>query len=206
MEYIRIPAGIYEANCYIIYSKNLLEGIVIDPGGDEDKILDFINEKNISIKYIVLTHGHGDHIGGVKELTKRLNLPLLIHEDDLELVKDATLNLSNIMAMGPTELEPDAFLKDGESIEFGDLVGEIIHTPGHTKGGISIKVGNYLFTGDTLFQGSIGRTDLQGGDFNTIINSIKNKLLILPEDTIVLPGHGGESTIGRERLTNPFLR
>lgn len=206
MKILRIPAGIYAANCYIIYSDTSKEGIVVDPGGDVDVILNKIKDEELKVKYIILTHGHGDHIGGVLELKKALDVPVLIHEMDKELLIDGNKNLSSTMAMGSIEIEPDILVKDGDIIEFGDLKGEIIHTPGHTLGGISIKVGDSLITGDTLFAGSIGRTDLLGGDFDTIISSIKNKLLNYPDETKVYPGHGPSSTIGKERMTNPFLR
>ncbi|NLC03701.1 MAG: MBL fold metallo-hydrolase [Tissierellia bacterium] len=201
-----MAAGIYAANCYIVYSENTKDGIIVDPGGDSDEILDVINERDINIDYIILTHGHGDHIGGVISLINKLKVPLLIHEEDVDMISDANMNLSNIMPSGPVELKPDRLLKDGDIIKFGDLEAEIIHTPGHTKGGISIKIGDNLITGDTLFQGSIGRTDLIGGDYDTIISSIKEKLLIFPDYTIVWPGHGAESTVGSEKRNNPFLR
>lgn len=206
MKVIRIPAGIYAANCYIIYSETTKDGIIVDPGGDADVILNTIKENNLKIKHIVLTHGHGDHIGGVMELLDVLKVPLLVHEDDVKMISDAKMNLSNIMPIGAIELNPDKILKDRDIIPFGDLEAEIIHTPGHTLGGICIKIGDNLITGDTLFQGSIGRTDLEGGDYDTIIKSIKENLLVFPDDTIVWPGHGVQTTIGSEKRNNPFLR
>ncbi len=206
MKIKRIPAGIYAANCYIIYSEDRKEGIVIDPGGDVDEILASIEEDELKIKYIILTHGHADHIGGIVSLKKALSVPVMIHEDDREMLIDGNKNLSTMMAMGTIEVEPDMLLKDGDIIEFGEDKGEIIHTPGHTRGGICIKVGDNIITGDTLFAGSIGRTDLLGGDYETIIKSIKDKLMIYPDEVKVFPGHGTPSTIGKERVSNPFLR
>lgn len=206
MKIIRIPAGIYAANCYIVYSTQTNKGIIVDPGGDVDRILEIIEEKKLSIEYIVLTHGHGDHIGGVVDLLSTLKVPLLVHKQDLNMISDAKINLSNTMSIGAVELKADKLLKDGDLIEFGELKAEVIHTPGHTKGGICIKIEDNILTGDTLFQGSIGRTDLPGGDYDTIINSIKEKLLIYPDDTILWPGHGIQSTIGSEKRNNPFLR
>ncbi|MGJ0848007.1 MBL fold metallo-hydrolase [Tissierella praeacuta] len=206
MKIVRIPAGIYAANCYIIYSEVTRDAIVVDPGGDVDDILSSIRENGLKIKYVVLTHGHADHIGGVKELKKVLSVPVMIHEDDREILVDGNKNLSTIMAMGTVEIEPDILLKDGDIIEFGDEKAQVIHTPGHTQGGICIKIGDSIITGDTLFTGSIGRTDLLGGDYDSIINSIKDKIMVYSDDIKVFPGHGAPSTIGRERTSNPFLR
>ena len=205
MELIRIPAGIYAANCYIVYSENTNDGIIVDPGGDADHIMEVIEKNKLKINHIILTHGHGDHIGGVIDLKNSLNVDVMIHEEDAEMLRNGDINLSTTMAMGTVEIEPNKLLKDGDIIKFGDLEAEVIHTPGHTRGGICLKIEDILLTGDTLFSKSIGRTDLSGGDYNTIIKSIKEKLMILPDDIEVLPGHGGPSTIGRERISNPFL-
>lgn len=202
---MRIPAGIYAANCYIVYSENTKDGIVVDPGGDADHILETIEKNKLNINHIILTHGHGDHIGGVTELKNALNVSVMIHEEDAEMLRNGEINLSTTMAMGSVEIEPDKLLKDGDIIKFGDLEAEVIHTPGHTKGGICLKIEDILITGDTLFAGSIGRTDLSGGNYETIISSIKEKLMVLSDNIEVFPGHGGPSTIGRERVRNPFL-
>lgn len=205
MEIIRIVAGIYGVNCYIVYD-NTKEGIVVDPGGDVDEILKIIEENKINIKYILLTHGHGDHIGGLISLKNALKVPVMIHEEDRQMLKDGSKNLSPTMAMGTVEVEPDRLLKDGDKIKIGNQEILVIHTPGHTKGGISLKIQDNIITGDTLFTGSIGRTDLLGGDYKQIIKSIKEKLLIYPDETKIYPGHGPASTIGKERVTNPFLK
>lgn len=206
MEILRIPAGVYAANCYIIYSKLNREGIVVDPGGDVDEIVQYLNDNKINIKYIVLTHGHGDHIGGVISMKSKLNAEVLVHEDDKDMVEDGSKNLSTTMPMGTIEFTPDKVLKDGDTIDFGGEKALVIHTPGHTKGGICLKIQDNLITGDTLFAGSIGRTDLYGGDYDQIIKSIKEKLMIYPDETKVYSGHGAPSSIGRERVNNPFLR
>ncbi|MBU5439645.1 MBL fold metallo-hydrolase [Tissierella sp. MSJ-40] len=206
MKILRIPAGIYAANCYIIYPEDKKEGIVLDPGGDVEDIIAAIDRNDLNIKYIILTHGHADHIGGVKGLKDKLGVPVMIHEKDRELLIDGDKNLSSVMAMGTVEIEPDVLLKDGDKIEFGGLAAEVIHTPGHTPGGICLKIGDNLFTGDTLFAGSIGRTDFLGGSYEEIIKSIKEKLVIYPDNTQVYPGHGPSSTIKNEKSSNPFLR
>lgn len=205
MKLIRIPAGIYAANCYIVYSENTNDGIIVDPGGDADHIMEVIEKNKLNINHIILTHGHGDHIGGVIDLKSSLNVDVMIHEEDAEMLRNGDINLSTTMAMGSVEIEPDKLLKDGDIIKFGDLEAEVIHTPGHTRGGICLKIEDILITGDTLFSGSIGRTDLSGGNYETIIRSIKEKLMVLSDNIEVLPGHGGPSTVGRERVSNPFL-
>lgn len=201
----RLPVGVYAANCYIVYCKDTKEALVIDPGGEGEEILKRINDLKIDVKYIILTHGHGDHIGGVLEIKNGTNAPVLIHSEDEDYLKDSVKNLSSMMSMNKVEISPDKLLKDGDKLKLGEYDIDIIHTPGHTPGGISIKIGNNLFTGDTLFAGSIGRTDFEGGSYEAIISSIKDKLVKYPDETEVFPGHGPSSTIGREKKYNPFI-
>lgn len=205
MKILKIIAGIYGVNCYIIYSEASKEGLVIDPGGDADRILKVIRDNKIQVSRIILTHGHGDHIGAVPTLKRELNIPVLIHEDDLDMLQDSNINLSSNMVVGSIEIKPDGLLKDGDIIQLGDYNIEVIHTPGHTPGGICLKIDKYLFSGDTLFKGSIGRTDFEGGSFDEIIKSIKEKLLVFDDDTVILPGHGENSTIFEEKMYNPFV-
>ena len=157
-------------------------------------------------KYIVLTHGHGDHIAGVEELKAYTKAPVAVHKDDEPLVRDGSKNLSSRMATGTVEFAPDILLNEGDKISFGNLEAHVIHTPGHTPGGISLKVENALFSGDTLFAGSIGRTDFEYSSFKDIMDSIREKLLVLPEETRVYPGHGPSTTLKMEKQTNPFIR
>ena len=200
----RLQAGVYAANCYIIHTEDG-DGLVVDPAGDVDEIVKYLEESNVKVGAIVLTHGHGDHIGGVLELKELLDVPVMVHSDDEDMVKNSALNLSTSMPMGEVNFKPDILLNDGDDIPLGDRSVKVIHTPGHTKGGICLLVDGILITGDTLFQGSIGRTDLYGGDFDILMKSIVEKLMILPDDTVVYPGHGGPSTIGVERRNNPFI-
>lgn len=205
MKIIRMMAGVYGVNCYLLYDESK-EGIVVDPGGDVDEILEVIKENELDIKYIVLTHGHGDHIGGLMGLKAALDVPVMVHEFEKELLMDGSKNLSPTMAMGKVEVEPDILLKDGDKIKVGNGEILVIHTPGHTKGGISLKIGDNILTGDTLFKGSIGRTDLLGGNYEQIIESIKTKILVYPDETMIHPGHGPSSTIASEKTSNPFLK
>lgn len=206
MEIIKIPVGIYAANCYIVYCKETKEGIVIDPGSNGAEIGDKILELGITIKYIILTHGHWDHTDGILELKKKINVPVLIHKEDEPLMKAGKKGIYSKASSDNKEISADKYIEDEEKLEVGNMEIEIIHTPGHSPGGVCIKINNRIFTGDTLFAGSIGRTDLQGGSYNTLISSIKEKLLIYPDDTIVYPGHGESSTIGREKKINPFIK
>jgi glyoxylase-like metal-dependent hydrolase (beta-lactamase superfamily II) len=201
----RTVVGVYAANCYIVYSEDTNDGIVIDPGAEGDIIIDKIKKLGLNIKYIIITHGHGDHIGALSEVKQFTNAPVLIHELDKDMLKDGNKSLSNVINKKNVNLEADMLLKGGEEIKVGDLRFEIIHTPGHTPGGISVKCGNSLFTGDTLFYHSVGRTDFPGGSFEDIVNSVKEKLIIYPDETVVYPGHDRYSTIGEEKKYNPFI-
>ncbi|SHE54344.1 MBL fold metallo-hydrolase [Clostridium fallax] len=195
----RIPAGIYAANCFLLMDEDTKEMAVIDPGGDSDDIIKAIESLKGKVKFILLTHGHVDHVGGVMDIKKEYNVPFYINEEDQKLIDKGTYIYGNIP-------KADGYLKDGDKISLGKHTITVLETPGHTPGGVCFKVEDMVFTGDTLFKGSIGRTDLGGGDYDAIINSINNKLVPLDENTIVLPGHGPESTIAHEKQSNPFLR
>src|SRR3712207_2746024 len=201
MKIKRIPAGMYGANCYILIDEEIRVGCIIDPGGDADRLANIIDELNIEIKFILLTHGHMDHVGGVEVLRKKYNVPVYINGKDKELMEKGTQVFGIIWNKTPEDKE----LKDQEIIKLGSLDIRCIETPGHTPGGMSFLVNNVVFTGDTLFHGSVGRCDLPGRNQSQLIESIKNKLMILDDEIVVLPGHEGESNIKFERQYNPFL-
>lgn len=197
----RVVAGIYGANCYIIMDEDTKEAVVLDPGGDVDDIEKAIKSINADVKYILLTHGHVDHVGGVDELRNIVNAKVGISEKDYVLMEKGTYIYGDAFNQNV-----DLFLKENDIIKLNNFEVECIETPGHTKGGLVFKINENVFTGDTLFTGSIGRTDLEGGNYEEIMNSLKNKLVSLNDDCIVFPGHGPRSTIGNEKMTNPFLK
>lgn len=201
----RMEVGTFAANCYLIACGETRQAAIIDPGAEASNIAAMVLRENVEVKYIINTHGHIDHVGANEELRQKLGVPVLIHENDGDMCKKPHASLS--VFVGKVRLaEPDRLLKGGDKVAVGNLEIEVIETPGHTKGSVTLLAGGALFTGDTLFAGSIGRTDLPGGSFRDIISSIKDKLLIFPDETPVYPGHGPESTIGEEKQYNPFLR
>lgn len=203
-----LPVGGLEANCYILSCPKTKEGVVIDPGDEGERILSTIKDLDINIKYVINTHGHYDHTGCNDEMKDHFHCDLLIHEDDQEMLMDPKLNLSHYLGENKSGPKADILLKDNDIIKFGDISLKVIHTPGHTRGGITLysEAEKVCFTGDTLFFGSVGRTDLPGGDYDTLINSIKSKLLVLPDDVKAYPGHGVETSIGKEKKINSYLK
>lgn len=201
MQIKRVVAGIYGANCYIVMDEQTKEAVVIDPGGDVDDIEKAINNMNADVKYILLTHGHVDHTSGVKELKSIVNAPVCISKKDDDLIAQGGKLYGPLL-----DGEADIHIKENDEFKIGNLTINCIETPGHTPGGMSFKVEKAVFTGDTLFYGSIGRTDLEGGNFDTIINSIKTKLITLDDYDVVYPGHGPESIIVNEKNKNPFIK
>lgn len=204
MVFKQLSKGMFSSNCYIIGDNG--EGVVIDPGNDCGEILKAAESLGLSIKYIIATHSHIDHIVSLNDLRVKTGAKVLMHRSDTRHLSDAFLNGSLLYGMNLSFDPPDEFVEDGSVMQVGGLQLEIIHTPGHSPGGICIKTGNYLFTGDTLFKRSIGRTDLMYGNAQQLLNSIHQKLMKLPEDMVVYPGHGASTTIGEERRKNPWLQ
>lgn len=200
-----LPVGAFLANCYIVGSEKTGEALIIDPGGDTDEILTEIATLRLSVKVIVLTHAHMDHVGALKEVRDATAASVAIHEGDAPALTRDSVSRSFGFSY-PTPPPPDRLLHDGDEIKIGELSFTVIHTPGHSPGSICLLGEGLLFSGDTLFCQSIGRTDLAGGGYDQIMNSLQNKLMKLPPDTAVFPGHGPDTTIGREKKENPFLR
>lgn len=206
MEVFRLSVGQLETNCYLAYDEATKDAIVIDPGDDGALILAEIEKRALKVNYIVNTHGHWDHVGANTMIAEATGAPLLIHEEDNEFLANPQLSIMFMQPHQPNLQQADRFLSEGDTVEFGNCSLRVIFTPGHTKGGICLYGHTVLFSGDTLFQGSIGRSDFPGGDGNQLIANIKEKLLILPDDTTVCPGHGGLTTIGAEKRDNYFLK
>jgi len=199
-----LVVGRLQTNCYILASKG--EALVVDPGDEATRILRYVNDLKAKLKTIVATHTHFDHVLGVTELKTQTGAPFLIHKDDLEILEAMQERVRMFFGLEvPAPPKVDSFLKESDSLNFGGETLKILHTPGHSPGSISLVGDGYVITGDALFNQSIGRTDLPGGDFDTLINSIKSKLFALPDDTMVYPGHGPETSIGDEKLANPFV-
>jgi glyoxylase-like metal-dependent hydrolase (beta-lactamase superfamily II) len=197
----------FGTNCYLVASEQTRDGMIIDPAGDAPRILNNIRELNLKIGLVVITHTHADHIGAIREVVENTGASFAVHIAEAETLQNS--DNSRFTAMDPTFQKPpppDRLLKDGDFLAVGDLKFQVLHTPGHSPGGICIAGYGVVFIGDALFNGSIGRTDGPRGDSNLLISSIRTKLFVLPDQTVVLPGHGPKTTIGWERRNNPFLR
>lgn len=221
-----IPVGLLQCNCSILGDPATGEAIVVDPGDEIERILEIVRRHGLKVRSIVSTHTHIDHVGGLAGLHRATGAPVLIHEADLELYKNLDEQAQWLGVPTPAMMRIQDFVKEGDTLRWGGYEARVLHTPGHTQGSICLAVDASavspeskspnpaadsrdvarLLAGDTLFQGSIGRTDLPGGSFPQIISSIREKLLALPDDLVVYPGHGDTTTIGAEREFNPFLR
>ena len=210
-----IPVGLLQCNCSIIGDPVMREAIVLDPGDEIHRIMDLLGRHKLTVKAIVSTHAHIDHVGGLKKLHDYTGAPVLMHRDDVPLYQAMDMQAAFLGVDPPPLTEVHQFLREGDKLQWGSLQAQVIHTPGHTPGssclflpadsGKVIVAAPQLFAGDTLFAGSIGRTDLWGGSMEKMMHSLVHKLLALPDDTVVYPGHGLTTTIGEERQSNPFL-
>jgi hydroxyacylglutathione hydrolase len=202
MKIEKLVVGDYDANCYIVFEECSKMAVIIDPGGDSYKIISLLKDKALDLKYILLTHGHFDHTGAVLDVINNFNVPIYISKEDYEMMKS---NKPVFGIINKEIIDNFKFIKDKDKLAFGDFIIECIATPGHTPGGMCFMLNNFIFTGDTLFQSSIGSTDFPSGDYNKLISSIKLKLFSLDKNLIVYPGHMGSTTIDNEINNNPFL-
>lgn len=206
MQIDHVYVGPVDTNCYVISCAETGEAAVIDPGGSCAEILALAKQKGLEITQIINTHGHGDHIAANGELKAATGAVILIHTADADFLTDSRRSLLSFMGV-KLQLPPaDRLLNDGDTIQVGKFTLEVLHTPGHTPGGICLKGDSVIFTGDSLFAGSIGRTDFPGGSYQNLIDSIQTKLMVYDDDMVIYPGHGPESTLGVERMSNPYLR
>jgi len=202
----QMGVGPLMANCIIVGCTETKNAVVIDPGDDVDRILVSLSEEQLSVTKILNTHGHFDHVGGNQRLKEVTGAPICIHDEDAPMLAHVSSSAAAFGMRVNNSPEADETLQDGDIIKFGNLELKVIHTPGHSPGGVSFYRPDVVFVGDTLFAGSIGRTDFPGGSYDQLIASVKNKLFTLDDKTIVYTGHGPETTIGDEKRTNPFFQ
>lgn len=212
-----LPVGWLQCNCSIVGDPATREAVVIDPGDEVERILPILAKYDLKVRAIVSTHAHIDHVGGLAKMQQATGAPVMMHQEDLEMYRRLAVQAQWLGMPTPEMTEVDAFLREGDTVRWGPYEARVLHTPGHSRGSISLYLpldsapgtgddAPRLFAGDTLFAGSIGRTDLWGGSLPEILRSIHGKLLALPDETRVFPGHGPETTIGEERETNPFVK
>jgi glyoxylase-like metal-dependent hydrolase (beta-lactamase superfamily II) len=200
-----LVVGPIQANCYILGCERTREAAVIDPGGDSDKILITLAKDKLRCVYIINTHGHFDHSAENRRLKEVTGAQLLIHRGDAPMILHQRASGRSLGMNVDNSPLPDRYLKEGDIITFGDISLKVLYTPGHSPGGISLFSNKMVFVGDTLFAGSIGRTDLPGGDYEGLIRNVREKIFPLGDDVVIYPGHGPKTTVGRERRTNPFF-
>jgi len=206
MEFDSVIVGALETNCYLVYCTESLECAIVDPGAEDQKIFHLITKKSLNPVVLLNTHGHIDHIGANKDIKERFNIPLCIHALDKSMLENVQqLELSFFLGAKESP-SPDKYLEDGDMVKLGKSSLQVIHTPGHSPGSVSFLGDGFILSGDTLFYGGVGRADLPGGSWDELERSIKNKILTLPDETIVLPGHGPTTSVGQERNLNPFIK
>lgn len=201
----KIAVGPLQANCFLITEPQSKEALLIDPGDEPDRILAHVERLGAKLKAIVLTHSHGDHIGAVEAIKNRTGVPVMIHQAEADWITDPGKNLSALLGIPVAAPPADRLLNEGDTISIGSENLKVLHTPGHSPGGLSLYRNGILLSGDLIFRESVGRTDLPGGDPNLLIEVLKTKILTLPDETLIYPGHGEATTVGSERKRNPFL-
>jgi hydroxyacylglutathione hydrolase len=204
-----LPVGMLACNCSVLADEATKEAVVIDPGDEVDRVQRILALHDLKVRYIIATHAHIDHVGGLKKLHDITGAPVLMHEADMPLYENLAGQAAWLGVETPGMADMEQFLKEGDRLRWGALSIEVLHTPGHSPGSISLHLSGedaHLFAGDTLFQGSVGRWDLWGGSEQQLLRSIQKKLLLFPDETLVFPGHGLSTTIGHERESNPFLQ
>jgi glyoxylase-like metal-dependent hydrolase (beta-lactamase superfamily II) len=203
-----LPVGPLQCNCSVIGDETSREAIVIDPGDDIEDVLALVRKHRLQVKQIVITHAHIDHVGGAMKLRAATGAPILLNQNDHALLKMLDVQAAWIGVASPGKVQIDQNLRDADVVKAGSLAAQVLHTPGHTEGSVCLyfSAENKLIAGDTLFAGSIGRTDLPGGSYQKILQSLHQRVLALPDETVVVPGHGPTTTIGEERENNPFLQ
>ena len=206
MKVLQLEVGSLGTNCYIAYCENTKKAVIIDPGGDAARILALVNREGLAVEAIINTHGHADHVLANVKVQEGTGAPIWIHSADANMLGSGSRNLSAYMGASTSCGAADRLLTDGEVLTIGDFTLKVLHTPGHTPGGISLLGDKVVFVGDALFAESIGRTDFPGGSYSQLIQSIKTKLMVLDDDVKAFPGHGPATTIGWERRQNPFIQ
>jgi hydroxyacylglutathione hydrolase len=203
-----LAVGSFAANCYIVGSSAAKQGMIIDPGAEAETILKTVRQAGLSISTIVITHAHVDHVGALREVQEKTNAQFAVHQAEKGFLSSAPMRMLTSLGISPVKSppRPDRILRDGDHIDVGDLSFEVLHTPGHSSGGICLSGHGVVFSGDTLFNLGVGRTDFPGMSHERLMKSIQEKLMALPDETIVYPGHGPPTTIGDERRANPFLQ
>ena len=204
-----LTVGMFQSNAYVVSCEKTKEAILIDAGDEGERIIDHINSEGLRLKMVIATHGHIDHVSALAEIAETFSVPARMHEAELPVYRSISHQATLFGLQPPDILDIEDFLTNGEKIEFGELTAEVIHTPGHSPGGVTIVFGGEdppkAFVGDVLFRGSIGRTDLMGASHSQMFDVLKNVFLEMPDDMVIYSGHGPDTTIGLERRTNPFL-
>lgn len=206
MKYEMIVVGSLQTNCYLVHCEETRECAVIDPGAEPDVVSQAISSKSLKPVVLLNTHGHVDHVGANKDIKEKYGIPLMMHEADAPMLKSILQSGLGLILGAKSSPPPDSFLDENDEVKIGNFSLRVFHTPGHSPGGLVFLADNFLISGDTLFCMGVGRTDLPGGSWETLMDSIKRKILTLPDETVVLPGHGPSTTVGQEKSGNPFLR